>query len=315
MIKIGTVFSGIGAPEQAFKNSGLDFSIEWACDIDKHCKETYFNNFSLKKWYSDIKDINPRELSDVDFYWYSFPCTDLSPEGRLDLSNGESALVKNALDILDEKEPPVMVFENVEGLLWPRFQSFYNYIKSEIEKKYFFHLYRLDAKNFGLPHSRPRVFGVGIRRDIGIKPDNFTYNYSTAHLQDILEENPADKFWLSQERTNKIIENTIKHQPDFKLENRLGEVKHTRSNSYRPQKKIRYDGISFCLTASAQHGIITPDHKIRHFTPRECARLLGFPDSFIPHRYDSYAFNQFGNSVAVPIVEQIIENIYGKSNF
>lgn len=309
MITIGTTFSGIGAPEQALKNLGIEHQVKWACDIDADAKKTYLNNHGSEKWYDDILDINPAELEPVDIYVFGFPCTDISTEGEMDLSKGRSSLAHTSLDIIEAILPKVIIFENVAALLFSKFKEFYENIVERIKENYDFCAYKVNSKDFGVPQSRPRVYGVGIRKDLGFSASGFRFNTSKSHISDILEEKVDEKYFISQERVAKILETCRTKQKDFVyLPNKLGEVKHVRSNGFQPDKKIRYSGNSFCLTCSVHHGIMEGG-RIRKFTPRECARLQGFPDSFKIPSADSTAFAQFGNSMTVPVIQQILDKI------
>lgn len=310
MIKVGTTFSGIGAPEQALKNLKTPHELCWACDIDKDAYKTYAANHSVKNWYPDITKIQPAQLEPVDLYVWGFPCQSVSSEGAMEITPGEkTALVEYSLDILDVIKPKYSIFENVRGLLFPRFSGFYQMVVDRISQNYNFHLYKVDSKDFGVPHARPRVYGIGVRKDLGWKPNNFKFNKSKTHLSSILEPNPDEKYFISQERVQKILETCRTKQKGFVYyPDKVGEVKHVRSNGFQPDKKIRYSGNSFCLTCSVHHGIMK-DGRIRKFTPRECARLQGFPDTFEIPVNDSLAFEQFGNAMTVNVVQQMISNL------
>lgn len=239
-------------------------------------------------------------------------CTDISTEGEMDLSKGRSSLAHTSLDIIEAILPKVIIFENVAALLFSKFKEFYENIVERIKENYDFCAYKVNSKDFGVPQSRPRVYGVGIRKDLGFSASGFRFNMSKSHISDILEEKVDEKYFISQERVAKILETCRTKQKDFVyLPDKLGEVKHVRSNGFQPDKKIRYSGNSFCLTCSVHHGIVEGG-RIRKFTPRECARLQGFPDSFKIPSADSTAFAQFGNSMTVPVIQQILLNILWK---
>lgn len=307
MIKIGTTFSGIGAPEQALKNLKIPHVVKWACDIDKYAKQTYLANHTCEKWYDDVTKININELEYVDLYVFGFPCQDLSVAGKQDLSNGRSILVNYSLDIIDKLLPKYIVFENVKGLLNKKFSDFYSMIEQRIEKNYDFHLLKLNSKNFGIPHHRERIFGVGIRNNLNINIQ-FHFENKSAHFKDFLENDVAAKYFVSDLRRDNIINIALNKQINFSLLKDFGEVKQVNKNGLFGDKKIRYSGNIFCQNLIDRHGFIFPDKKtIRMFTPRECARLQGFPDDFIIHNNDNIAYRQFGNTITVNVLEEIFK--------
>ncbi|MDP2692402.1 MAG: DNA cytosine methyltransferase, partial [bacterium] len=136
ILKVGTVFSGIGAPEQALKELNINHSVKWACDIDKFAKQTYLANHSCEKWYDNVTKINISELSPVDLFCYGFPCLDISCAGKQDLTKGRSILVNYCLDITDKLQPKYFVFENVKALLSNKFKDFFNFIISRLSVNY-----------------------------------------------------------------------------------------------------------------------------------------------------------------------------------
>jgi len=148
MLKIGTTFSGIGAPEQALKNLKIPHIVKWACDNDKYCKQTYFANHSCEKWYDDITTINIDELEYVDLYVFGFPCQDCSINGKKDLNSGRTILVEYSLRIIEKIKPKYFIFENVKGLLSKKFSLFFNSIIENLSQNYnlSFSNYKISAK-------------------------------------------------------------------------------------------------------------------------------------------------------------------------
>jgi len=307
MLKIGTTFSGIGAPEQALKNLKIPHDVEWACDIDKHAKQTYFANHGCGQWYDDITKINVEELKYVDLYVFGFPCQDLSVAGKQNLDKGRSLLVNYSLDIIDKLSPKYILFENVKGLLNKKFSNFYDAIKQRIEEKYDFHLLKLNSKDFGIPHHRERVYGVGFRKDLN-NNIQFYFENIHSHFKYLLEDGVDQKYFVSDSRKDDIINIALNKQTNFSLLEDYGEVKQANKNGLFGDKKIRYSGNVFCQNLIDRHGVIFPDKKtIRVFTPRECARLQGFPDSFIIPDNDNIAYKQFGNTITVKVLEEIFK--------
>lgn len=314
ILKVGTTFSGIGSPEQALKNLKIPHVVKWACDIDKNCKETYFNNHTCEKWYDDISKIDLDNLEHVDLYVFGFPCQDLSTAGNQNLIKGRSMLVTYSLDIIDKLLPKYILFENVKGLLNKKFSDFYQMILMRIIKNYKFQLLKLNSKDFGIPHNRERVFGIGIRKDID-EDITFKFEHKKSHFKYFLEDEVNCKYFVSDSRRDNIINTALNKQVDFSLKEDFGEVKQANKNGLFGDKKIRYSGNIFCQNLIDRHGFIYPDMKIiRLFTPRECARLQGFPDTFIIPDKDRIAFKQFGNTITVNVLEQIFKNLFNQLN-
>ena len=309
-LRVGTTFSGIGSPEQALKNLNIPHVVKWACDIDKFAKETYMKNHTCEVWYDDITKIDINKLEPVDLYIFGFPCQDVSSIGNQDLSKGRSLLVNYSLDIIDKILPDYIMFENVKGLLHNKFSTFYSQIKERIEKNYNFHSYILNSKNFGVAHNRERVFGIGIRKDLNKNPNNFCFIEKQSHFKDILEQSPESKYFVSEQIAEEMVNVCHREQENFKIEKSFGEVKQANKKTKFGRKKIRYEGTIFCQNLIDIHGFIYPDGKtIRKFTPRECARLQGFPDSFFIHPKDRHTYRQMGNTITVNVLEQIFKNL------
>lgn len=310
MLKVGTLFSGIGAPEQALKNLNIPHSVEYACEIDKFARQTYLANHETKIMLEDVTKININELPCVDLLFFGFPCQSFSFAGRQRGPNEDRGLLVNyGLDIIDQTNPKYFIFENVKGLLSKKFFDFYQYIVNRASKDYYYQLLELNSKDFGIPHFRQRIFGIGVRKDLN-KQINLNFTHSHAHFKHFLESNPDPKYILNKDKTQAILNTCFNKQKNFTLENDYGEVKQANKNGLFGDKKIRYSGNIFCQNTIDIHGFIYPDNKtIRKFTPRECARLQGFPNSFIIHSKDNIAYKQFGNTITINVIEKILKQL------
>ena len=316
ILTVGTTFSGIGAPEQALKNLGIQFVTKWACDIKKSSKETYLSNHTCEKFYDDITKIDINSLEYVDLYVFGFPCQDCSIVGKQDLNGGRTALVQYSLDIIDKIKPKYILFENVFNLLNKKFEKFFRGIKENLESNYNFDYRILNSIDFGVPQSRRRVFGIGIRKDLKQLPDFNLPVLPRVNIELILESNVLQSFYLSQEKQDKIVEIAKEMVKDFQLQPKIGIVNGVNKfnkTSIFSKIKIQYKDYCSCLNLIDLFGIIDANHNIRTLTPREYARLQGFPDSFILHKNNNTAYKQFGNTITVNVLESIFKKMFLKS--
>lgn len=226
-IKIGSDFSGVGAFNQALIRLGIDYDELFACDMDKYARQTFELNFGPINYFP--KDVYDREIpkESLDIYCTSPPCQAFSMAGkRLGKDDQRGILFFNSLEFIRENKPRYFIFENVKGLLshdkvdkksefGRTFQEWINYLggKSVNGNPVFFpyedsvpyHIYFdvLNAKNYGIPQNRERVFIIGIRDD---EDNNFTFPKPfplEKRLKDVLETEVDEKYFLS----DKMIEN------------------------------------------------------------------------------------------------------------
>ena len=217
-MKVGTFFSGIGSPEQALLNLGVNHEIEFACDIDKYARETYLKNFDCKNMYEDITALDMNDLSYVDLLVFGFPCQAFSMAGkRGGFEDTRGTLFYDALRYLKEHKPRYFIAENVKGLLshdsGKTFQTIIDCLalttNTQMSLMPFnnlgYHIYYkvLNTKDFGIPQNRERIFIVGIRDDAD---NNFKFPKEIPlklKLKDLLEINVDNKYYLS----DKMIKN------------------------------------------------------------------------------------------------------------
>ena len=204
-MKVGTFFSGIGSPEQALKNLGVNHEIEFACDIDKYARETYLKNFNCKNMYQDITALDMKDLSYVDLLVFGFPCQAFSMAGkRGGFEDTRGTLFYDALRYLKEHKPRYFIAENVKGLIshdsGKTFQTIIDCLSLTVNTQmtlmpfdnlgYHIHYKVLNTKDYGIPQNRERIFIVGIRDDAD---NNFRFPKEmplNIKLKDILQDNP-----------------------------------------------------------------------------------------------------------------------------
>ena len=219
MIKIATVCSGIGSPEVALKNLGINHSITFACEIDKYARETYLANHNPEMMYQDMTAESwEGEKYYADLMIGGIPCQSFSLAGkRLGELDPRGLLFFDFLRYVKNQTPKYFIIENVKGLLSDNNgETFRNWIQllgqsengntfmfpHEDSLMYNLHWQVLNTKDYGLPQNRERVFLIGIRNDL---PNDFNFPKTIPlklRLKDILEDNVDEKYYLSEKMIN-----------------------------------------------------------------------------------------------------------------
>jgi len=214
MINVGSDFSGVGAFNQALDSLNINYKTVFACDWDKYARETYIHNYGEPDYYpSDVYDRQiPKES--LDIYMTSPPCQAFSLAGkRKGEKDKRGILFYNSHEFIVKNKPRYFIFENVKGLLsddsGKTFNRWLDYLGGKsvngnpvifpLEDAVPYHIYHkvLNAKNYGVPQNRERVFIVGIRDD---SDNTFTWpkeKHLTKRLKDVLEDNVDEKYYLS----------------------------------------------------------------------------------------------------------------------
>jgi len=228
-IKIGSDFSGVGAFNQALIRLGIAYEEVFACDMDKYARQTFVLNYGEPKYYP--KDVYEREIpkESLDIYMTSPPCQSFSMAGkRLGKEDQRGILFFNSLEFIRENKPRYFIFENVKGLLshdkvdknqefGRTFQEWINYLGGKsingvhtffpYEDAVPYHIYFqvLNAKNYGIPQNRERVFIIGIRDD---EDNNFQFPKPfplEKRLKDVLENEVDEKYFLSEQNIKALL--------------------------------------------------------------------------------------------------------------
>jgi len=401
MIKVGSDFSGVGAFNQALTRLGIEYKEIFACDMDKYARQTFIHNYGEPEYYPI--NVYEREIpkESLDIYMTSPPCQAFSLAGkRLGKDDKRGILFFNSLEFIQVNKPRYFIFENVKGLLsddgGKTFSEWVNLLGGKsvnglpilfpYEDAVPYHLYWkvLNAKEHGVPQNRERVFLIGIRND---SDNNFRFPIEeqlTKRLKDVLEEDVDDKYFLSQQTIDKLIEYDNKQKENgngfgAKFHDTNGtmsalkvggggcddliKIKSATSKGY--EEATEGDSINFAvpnsetkrgrvckqvaqtLDTGCQQGVILgytrnskgkvisrniweqagtihtssgsggntdqfvmqSNYKIRRLTPRECFRLMDFPDTFTWPVSDSQAYKQAGNSIVVNVLYKILKNL------
>lgn len=302
------LFAGIGGMRLAFESMGGE--CVFSSEIDKFCKQTYFKNFGEVPE-GDITKIEASEIPDHDILVAGFPCQPFSiagvskkrslgkEDGFLDQTQG--TLFFDIARILKEKRPKAFLLENVKNLKSHDKGKTFRVICETLEEMgYNITSNVLDGKHF-VPQHRERIFIVGIHESYETKkPFAFPKLPEATHkVKDILEKDVSEKYTLSDKLWNYLQDYAAKHK--------------AKGNGFG-FGKVDLNGITRTLSAryykDGSEILIPQENKNpRRLTPRECARLQGFPEDFQIVVSDTQAYRQFGNSVTVPLITAIAQEL------
>ena len=199
-IRIGTMFSGIGAIEYAFKRLNLNTRIQFACDNDVFVKKSYFANYDIEEenWFNDVKELDGLKYKNkLDILVGGSPCQSFSMVGkRRGFEDTRGTLFYEFARVVKESQPKVFIFENVKGLISHDKGNTYETIKATFEELgYKYYCQVLNAKNYGIPQHRERIFIIGFKNNAV----NFSFPEPIPldhQMQDFLEDYTDSKYYL-----------------------------------------------------------------------------------------------------------------------
>jgi len=302
------LFAGIGGFRLALESFGLKcvFSSEW----DKHAQKTYEINFGeLPK--GDITKIEESEIPPHDILCAGFPCQAFSISGKQKgFEDSRGTLFFDIARIAKYHKPKIIFLENVKNLerhdKGKTFKVISN-ILDGIGYKVFHKV--LNASEYGSPTARKRIYIVGFRKDLNISYFDFPLpTHEKVYLKDLLEHDAENSKYV-------INRKDIRYTKDVNQLPQLKPIQIGKINSGGQGERIySIEGHAPAITAygggvAAKTGAYLIDGKVRKLSPRECARVMGFPDSFKIPVTDAQAYKQFGNSVVVPVLIRIAGRI------
>lgn len=215
MLNVLSLFSGIGAFEKALDNLGIPYNLLAYCEIDKYASKAYsvIHGVPEEKNLRDVTKVDFLDIEDrVDLITYGFPCQDISNAGKQQGFTDEegnrtrSGLFFEALRIIDDYRPKFAIAENVKALTSKRFTEEFRIVLESLEEIGYNNYWQvLNAKDYGIPQNRERVFIISIRKDIdkGFKfPMPFPLEL---RLKDLLEDEVEERYYLSEEFYNNYL--------------------------------------------------------------------------------------------------------------
>jgi len=205
-LKIGTLFSGIGAFEHALQRLNIEQEIIFACDIDDYVKKSYFANYDIteSKWFNDVTklDANKYLHENIDIVVGGSPCQSFSFVGKQKgLDDDRGNLIFEFIRVIKECKPKMFIFENVKGLTTHDSGKTFEYVLSKFkELNYSIQYNILKATEYGIPQSRQRLFLIGINEEMSHVQINFPPPKIelTLKMQDLLEDNVNTQYYLQE---------------------------------------------------------------------------------------------------------------------
>lgn len=216
MLKLLSLFTGIGAFEKALENLKINYELIGFSEIDKFAIKSYctIHNVPEYKNLGDVKKINIDKLPDFDIMTWGFPCQDISIAGRMKgIQEGtRSGLYYEGYRILKSKKPKYSIIENVKNLTSQRFKIQFDSILNDIKELGYTNYWKvLNAKDYGVPQNRERVFIVSIRNDIDRNSFIFPSPVELKlKLKDVLEDKVDERFYLTESGIGRLIKKNNK---------------------------------------------------------------------------------------------------------
>lgn len=334
MIKVFEMFSGYGGAAFALRKAGLPHECVGFSEIDKDAIKCYQQNFPGIKNYGDCSLINTDELPSFDLLTAGFPCQPFSEAGKHGGTNDtRGTLFYDIIRIAEQKQPSVMILENVKGLTFKNHQSTFNTILEELARiGYNVEWKLMNSKKQGTPQSRERVVFICLNKNLGKRRISFPPEIELdLFLKDLIDRK-VDQDKLSFEKswkkpferdvfpdkaemtdpTNEIISVAVRNK---------NRAKHQHMKlpygSFPTEFHLRFNreyGVSYAVK-SARHEYMVCDSdlkNVRYLTGKEAFRLMGFFDDEIDLSClsQSAQFKLAGNGWDINLFSQVFNHIY-----
>lgn len=309
------LFAGIGGFRLGFDKAG--YECVFSSEIEKNCQIVYENNFGEKP-FSDVTKIDANSLPDFDILVGGFPCQPFSISGRKQgFEDTRGTLFFDICRIIDAKKPKVVVLENVKYLIHhDNGNTFKTVIQTLEDMEYSVSYELLNAKDFGVPQNRERVIIIAVKGDTAFDFSKLPKS-KEVKLKDFLDKtggfeylDPSEYTILDNYTTQKtgLIFIGYRNKNIWKTGIRPN-TEHLSRVHRQPNRIYSVEGTHPTIPSQETTGrffIYLPDeHKVRKLTLNECYRIMGFPDEFKRSDKPVHQYRQIGNSVCVPMVEQI----------
>lgn len=299
------LFAGLGGFRIALESLGAKcvYSNEW----DEHVKKVYTENFGDIPE-GDITKVDEKTIPNHDILCAGFPCQAFSISGKQKgFEDSRGTLFFDVARIVKEKKPKVVFMENVKNFATHDKGNTIDIVKKTMESLgYVFNQKVLNAVDYGIPQKRERIYMVCFRNDLNISDFEYPSPFELdKHVEDFLisDEKYVENLYINREDTyfNDKNDDIYSKKPI-----RLGIV----NKGGQGERIYSIKGIAITLSANgggifAKTGGYLINGKIRKLHPRECARIMGYPDSYKISEKNNQAYKQFGNSVVIDVLQYI----------
>lgn len=319
------LFAGIGGIRRGFDNAfGDDISTVFVSEWDENAQRTYRANYQDEFDISgDITKIRVEDIPKFDICLAGFPCQAFSLAGKRmgfdDDYKGmcRGTLFQDVVRICEHHQPSVIFCENVKGLTIHDKGRTFKVIKNAFEQiGYRVYDQVLNSKDFGVPQNRERIYIVAFRKDIDSNSFRFPIgNQSNTCIRDIMEEKPVSvKYYLSDTYVETLRRHKERHAAKghgfgYEIRDLDGQAGALVCGGMGRERNLIIDKRLTDYTPITHIKGEVNREGIRKMTPREWARLQGFPDDFKLVLADTHLYKQFGNSVTVNVIEAIAKEI------
>lgn len=322
------LFAGIGGIRMGFEDQGggCVFTSEW----DQFCQKTYIENFgNYHPLIGDIVPFDPKKIPDHDVLLGGFPCQPFSIAGvskkiSLGRAHGfedktQGTLFFNVAQIIATKKPAAFLLENVKNLKSHDKGNTFRTIQDVLVNELGYHVqWRvIDAKHF-VPQHRERIIIVGFRERTDFNFDSIPLPPPTKKLKDILHSEDGKEKDFDNGRyldsKGKVHEKYILSEKLWVYLQNYAEKHRAKGNGFgfglvKPENISRTLSARYFKDGSEILIFRGKNKRPRRLTPRECARLMGFPDSYLIPVSDTQAYRQFGNSVVMPLIKTVAKHM------
>lgn len=323
-MKFIDLFAGIGGFRSGFEKAG--FTCIFSSEIDPNCQDVYHKNYGELP-FGDIRNINPDQLDNFEVLVGGFPCQPFSICGKKQgFEDVRGTLFFEICRIIEAKQPPVIVLENVKHLIHHGQGNTLKIIISNLENLgYYVRHQLLNARHFGLPQNRERLFIIATK----LRPFDFSkLKYTpTSKLRDFLDKEGDFEILDKSEYT--LIDSPKKQESELIFVGYRNKgiwktgvrpnTEHLSRVHRQPNRIYSVDGVHPTLPSQETSGrffIYIPENNlVRKLTIQECYRIMGFPDDFKKANSLAKCYKQIGNSVCIPLIEAIAKELLKQKLF
>ena len=327
-------FAGIGTQRMALENLGITHEVVGITEIDKYAIKSYEAIHGEVSNLGDISKVDVKDVPDHDLFTYSFPCQDISIAGKgkgfEKGSNTRSGLLWECEKVIRVKRPKYLLMENVKNLVGKKFKpGFEEWLRALEEMGYTNYWQVLNAKDYGAPQNRERVFCVSILGEH--EPYEFPEKETLElRLKDILEDEVDEKFYLDDDKVSRltlnwdkvlankdlqVVGNTTVQKDNYVVEPKDESLIIDDTMGFEKEVRV-YTDYSPSLRAS-RSGLKTIEGsqlRIRKLTPKEYWRLMGISDDDFAKAQEvnsnTQLYKQAGNAIVVDVLEAIFTNMF-----